>query len=54
MKKALEKAGKTVRFVELEDSTHSFRADGQEQKEFEEILAFLAEHLPAEKHLESH
>lgn len=46
MAAALKKAGKPYAFVELEDSGHSYRSEEDERKEYEEILAFLAEHLP--------
>ena len=46
MAKALQAAGKPVKFVELEESGHSYMSDEDEQIFYREILAFLTEHLP--------
>lgn len=49
MEKALRTANKSVRYVVLEESGHSYRAEGQEEREYEEILSFLSTHLPVSK-----
>jgi dipeptidyl aminopeptidase/acylaminoacyl peptidase len=46
MAKALRKAKKYYKLVELEDSTHSYRSDEDQRLEYETILAFLGTHLP--------
>ncbi len=46
MVKAMKSAGKPMKFVELEDSGHSYMSDEDEQLFYAEILAFLREHLP--------
>tara|TARA_R110002051_G_scaffold84858_1_gene150186 strand:+ start:150 stop:2294 length:2145 start_codon:yes stop_codon:yes gene_type:complete len=46
MEKAMKKAKKDVRFVRLEESGHTYRSDEDEEREYLEILNFLARHLP--------
>ena len=46
MEKAMKKAEKDVRFVRLEESGHTYRSDEDEEREYLEILNFLARHLP--------
>ena len=46
MRKALEKAGKDVTYVELKDSWHSWRSPEDGALEVSETLKFLARHLP--------
>ena len=47
MKKALDREGKTVRYVTLEDSDHSYMSEEDELTYYTEILSFLETHLPA-------
>src|SRR5690606_35385029 len=46
MAKALEKKGKTVEYIELEDGTHHLDYLPHRKQTFEAIEAFLAKHLP--------
>ena len=46
MKKALDREGKTVRYVTLEDSDHSYMSEEDELTYYTEILSFLETHLP--------
>jgi len=46
MVKAMETAGKPVRFVELPDSGHTYMSDEDERTFYSEILAFLQANLP--------
>ncbi len=46
MEKALDREGKPVRYVELEDSDHSYMSEKDELTYYTEILAFLETHLP--------
>ena len=46
MVEALQNAGKSYEFLELEEAGHSYRADGERQKELETILAFVQKYLP--------
>ena len=46
MVEALQNAGKFYEFLELEEAGHSYRADGERQKELETILAFVQKYLP--------
>jgi len=46
MHRALEAAGKDVRFVEIEGAGHSYWDEDDETLALEEIATFLAEHLP--------
>lgn len=46
MKKALDREGKTVRYVELEDSDHTYMSEEDELTYYTEILAFLETYLP--------
>jgi dipeptidyl aminopeptidase/acylaminoacyl peptidase len=46
MQKAMEKAGKSVKLVELEESGHTYMSDKDERLYYTEILTFLNEHLP--------
>lgn len=46
MAKAMEKAGKPVKLVELKDSGHTYMSDEEERTFYDEILAFLDENLP--------
>ncbi|MAP94811.1 MAG: hypothetical protein CMK07_07665 [Ponticaulis sp.] len=49
MTEAMEKAGKSVRFVELTESGHSYYGTGQEKRYYTEILNFLRLHLPSSR-----
>lgn len=46
MAKAMDKAGVPYEFVRLEESSHNYRSDEDERKEYEAMLAFLDKHLP--------
>jgi dipeptidyl aminopeptidase/acylaminoacyl peptidase len=46
MVKAMEKAGKPVKLVELKESGHTYMSEEDEQVFYTEILAFLNQHLP--------
>ncbi len=46
METALKKAGKTVTFLELEESGHSYRDEADEISEYKTIAAFLKKYLP--------
>jgi dipeptidyl aminopeptidase/acylaminoacyl peptidase len=46
MQKAMEKAGKPVKLVELEESGHRYMSDEAERLYYTEILTFLNQHLP--------
>ncbi len=48
MYKALVKAGKDVRYVELASSGHGYRTDADNLTYYTEILAFLERNLPAD------
>src|SRR5690606_3231559 len=48
MRKALERAGKSVEWVELSGEGHGVFDEKTRERVYEQLLAFLAQHLPAE------
>lgn len=48
MKDALERAGKPVEWLELEGEGHGVYNDDTRRRVYEEVLAFLARHMPVE------
>ena len=49
MDEAMRKAGKSVRFVMLTNSGHSYYGKGEEKRYYSEILSFLRENLPSSR-----